>query len=234
MGTDTSSVTLSFNLLSSAGSQAAQFSISETVIAGWTGRDSEGVEKHIRELEKLGIQRPASTPIFYRVAAVRLTTAGEIQVVGEKTSGEVEVVLLQLDGQLWVGVGSDHTDREVETYGVTVSKQVCDKPVAPDLWPYAEVVEHWDQLALRSYALMGNKRELYQEGTVASLLPPTDLIARYTQGASLPDGTLMFGGTLATLGDVQPSRRFEFELEDPVLKRRITHGYDIRTLPILG
>ncbi len=190
------------------------------------------MEKHIRELEKLGIQRPASTPIFYRVAAARLTTAGQIQVVGEKSSGEVEVILVQQSDQLWVGVGSDHTDREVETYGVTVSKQVCDKPVAPVLWPYDEVAEHWDQLILRSYA--GNKRELYQEGSVAKMLPPTDLIARYTDSDSLSDGTLMFGGTLPTLGEIQPSERFELELVDPVLDRRITHGYDIRTLPILG
>jgi biotin operon repressor len=232
METDTSATTLSFDLTSSAGSETALFSISQAVIAGWTGRDEEAVEKHILELEKLGIQRPASTPIFYRVAAARLTTAGEIQVVGETSSGEVEVILIQQSGQLWVGVGSDHTDREVETYGVTVSKQVCDKPVAPVLWPYAEVVPHWDQMILRSYA--GNKKELYQEGPVAKMLPPMDLIKRYTERDSLSDGTLMFGGTLATLGEVQPSERFELELEDPVLNRRITHGYDIRTLPILG
>ncbi len=232
MGTDTGGITLSFDLTSSAGSETAQFSISEAVIAGWTGRDAEAVEKHILELEKLGIQRPASTPIFYRVAAARLTIAGKIQVVGEESSGEVEVVLVQQSGQLWVGVGSDHTDREVETYGVTVSKQVCDKPVAPVLWPYAEVAEHWDQMVLRSYA--GKKRELYQEGPVAKMLPPTDLITRYTKSDNLSDGTLMFGGTLATLGEVQPSERFELELEDPVLRRRITHSYDVRTLPILG
>lgn len=232
METDTSAITLSFDLTSSAGSETAQFSISKAVIAGWTGRDAEAVEKHIRELEKLGIQRPASTPSYYRVAAARLTTAGEIQVVGEESSGEVEVILVQQSGQLWVGVGSDHTDRAVETYGVTVSKQVCDKPVAPVLWPYSEVAEHWDQMILRSYA--GKKRELYQEGPVATMLPPTDLIARYTDRDSLSDGTLMFGGTLATLGEIQPSERFELELEDPVLNRRITHGYDVRTLPILG
>lgn len=232
MKTDTSAITLSFDLTSSTGSERAQFSIGEAVIAGWTGRDAEAVEKHIRELEKLGIQRPASTPIFYRVAAARLTTAGQIQVVGEKSSGEVEVILVQQSDQLWVGVGSDHTDREVETYGVTVSKQVCDKPVAPVLWPYDEVAEHWDQMILRSFA--GNKRELYQEGPVAKMLPPMDLIARYTDSDSLCDGTLMFGGTLATLGEIQPSERFELELVDPVLDRRITHGYDIRTLPILG
>ncbi len=232
METDTSATTLSFDLTSSAGSETALFSISQAVIAGWTGRDAEAVEKHILELEKLGIQRPASTPIFYRVAAARLTTAGEIQVVGETSSGEVEVILIQQSGQLWVGVGSDHTDREVETYGVTVSKQVCDKPIAPVLWPYAEVAQHWDQMILRSFA--GNRRDLYQEGPVAKMLPPTDLISRYTDSDSLPDGTLMFGGTLATLGEIQPSERFELELVDPVLDRRITHGYDIRTLPILG
>jgi len=232
MKTDTSAITLSFDLTSSSGSERAQFSIGEAVIAGWTGRDAEAVEKHIRELEKLGIQRPASTPIFYRVAAARLTTAGQIQVVGEESSGEVEVILVQQSGRLWIGVGSDHTDREVETYGVTVSKQVCDKPVAPVLWPYDEVAKHWDQMILRSYA--GNKRELYQEGPVAKMLPPTDLISRYTDSDSLPDGTLMFGGTLATLGEIQPAERFELELVDPVLDRRITHGYDIRTLPILG
>ena len=61
MKTDTSAITLSFDLTSSSGSERAQFSIGEAVIAGWTGRDAEAVEKHIRELEKLGIQRPAST-----------------------------------------------------------------------------------------------------------------------------------------------------------------------------
>ncbi len=105
MKTDTSAITLSFDLTSSAGSERAQFSIGEAVIAGWTGRDADAVEKHIRELEKLGIQRPASTPIFYRVAAARLTTAGQIQVVGEKSSGEVEVILVQQSGRLWIGVG---------------------------------------------------------------------------------------------------------------------------------
>ena len=43
-------------------------------------------------------------------------------------------MLLQHAGRLWVGTGSDHTDREVEKYGVTVSKQMCDKPVAPVFW----------------------------------------------------------------------------------------------------
>jgi hypothetical protein len=44
----------------------------------------------------------------------------------------------------------------------------------------------------------------------------------------------MFGGTFAAKGGIRPADRFEFELEDPVLKRKITHGYDVITMPVLG
>ena len=37
----------------------------------------------------------------------------------------------------------------------------------------------------------------------------------------------MFGGTFAAKGGIRPADRFEFELEDPVLKRKIGHGYDV-------
>ena len=233
MHPETSIQALPVELVSSEGAQSALLSIADAVIAGWTGRDAEAVEKHILELEKLGVPRPASTPIFYRVAASRLTTAGEIQVVGESSSGEVEAIYVQHDGALWVGLGSDHTDREVETYGITVSKQVCDKPVAPMLWPYSELEKHWDQIILRSYAITDGERTLYQEGTLAAMLPPDDLIARYSE-AGLSEGTLMFGGTLATLGEVTPADRFEIALEDPVLHRTIEHGYNVKSLPIRG
>jgi hypothetical protein len=121
--------TLCLTLSSGATSRRTEVAIDDAIIAGWTGRDPTAVEKHVRELEALGVKRPASTPIFYRVGAARLTTGTEIEAVGTKSGGEVEFVLLQHDGRLWVGAGSDHTDREVEAYGVTVSKQMCDKPL---------------------------------------------------------------------------------------------------------
>ena len=98
-------------------------------LAGWTGRDRAALEKHIEEMAAVGVRRPPSVPVFYRCSASRLTTAGEIQVVGEDSSGEVEFVLIQAEGNLWVGTGSDQTDRKVEAYGITVSKQMCDKPM---------------------------------------------------------------------------------------------------------
>jgi hypothetical protein len=208
--------------------------IDQAVIAGWTGRDPVARDEHIAELEAIGIARPATTPIFYRVAARRLTTADSIEVSGGDSSGEVEFVLIGWQGRIFVGAGSDHTDRKVETYSVTVSKQMCDKVMAPVLWEIEDVADHWDRLILRSHAWIGGARVLYQEGTLDAMLPVGDLIARGFGGKGLPDGCVMFGGTFAAKGGIRPASRFEFELEDPVLKRSIRHGYDVVALPVLG
>src|SRR5262249_9606347 len=149
------------------------------VIAGWTGRDAAAVEKHIAELEAIGVKRPATTPIFYRVAASRITTDDSIEAIGNTSSGEVEFVLLQHAERLWVGTGSDHTDREVEKYGVTVSKQMCEKPIAPVFWAYDEVAPHWDKLILRAHVHEKGQRTLYQEGPVIAMLDPMALIERF-------------------------------------------------------
>src|ERR1700761_9603614 len=101
----------------------APATINDLVVAGWTGRDSSAVEHHIAELEAIGVARPRTVPCFYRVGANLLTTAATFDVTGSDASGEAEFVLLSLPQGLYVGLGSDHTDRKVEAYGVTVSKQ---------------------------------------------------------------------------------------------------------------
>jgi hypothetical protein len=208
--------------------------IDQAVIAGWTGRDPVARDKHIAELEAIGIARPASTPIYYRVAARRLAITDSIEVCGADSSGEVEFVLIGWQGRIFVGVGSDHTDRKVEAYSVTVSKQMCDKPMAPVLWELEDVIGHWDRMMLRSYAWIDGARVLYQEGTLDAMLPVADLIERGFGGKGLPDGCAMFGGTFAAKGGIRPASRFEYELEDPVLKRKIGGGYDVVALPVLG
>ncbi|MBV8923491.1 DUF2848 domain-containing protein [Bradyrhizobium sp.] len=208
--------------------------IDQLVIAGWTGRDPVARDKHIAELETLGIARPASTPIYYRVSVRRLTLEDEIEVCGLESSGEVEFVLIGWQGRIFVGCGSDHTDRKVESYSVTVSKQMCDKPIASVLWELEDVIGHWDRVILRSHAMIGGKRELYQEGTLDAMLPVDELIKRGFDGGRLPDACAMFGGTFAAKGGIRPASRFEFELEDPVLKRTIRHAYDVISLPVRG
>ena len=89
-------------------------------------------------------------------------------------------------------------------------------------------------MILRSYALIGGERVLYQEGTLDAMLPVEDLIARRFRRPGMPDGCAMFGGTFAAKGGIRPASRFDFEMEDPVLKRSIRHGYDVIALPVLG
>jgi hypothetical protein len=225
---------LSLTLQRGSEARTAAVAIDQAVVAGWTGRDAAAVEKHIRELEALGVKRPATTPIFYRVAAARLTTEDTIEAVGGASGGEVEFVLLQHAGQLWVGTGSDHTDREVEKYGVTVSKQMCDKPIAPLFWAYEDVAPHWDRLLLRAHVTEGGKRVLYQDGPVTAMMDPGALMRRHAADGRLAEGSLMFCGTLAARGGVRATHEFAFEIEDPVLGRKIAHAYKVRTLPISG
>jgi len=201
------------------------FQPAELIIAGWTGRDEAALQKHIRELEEIGVKPPKTTPIFYRVAASLFTYADQIQVSGPDTSGEVEFVLLR-DRELRVALGSDHTDRKAETIGVSLSKQLCAKPVSTESWRYDEVKPHWGKLVLRSWS----DGELYQEGPVTAMRSPEDLMGRYP----LKAGFAMFCGTLAAKGGIRPGRLFRMELDDPVRKRRLTHEYRVEVLPVEG
>jgi uncharacterized protein DUF2848 len=229
-----SGTTIDFRVHRASGISQERPTIARLVIAGWTGRDPVARDKHIAELEELGIPRPATTPIYYEVAASRLTTAEVIEASGGDSSGEVEFVLLRANGEVYVGVGSDHTDRRVETYNITVSKQMCDKPIAPELWLYSDVSAHWDRIMLRAYATIDGKRELYQEGALAGMLAPDDLIARRFGAAGLPEGAAVFGGTFAAKGGIRPAERFDYEISDPVLKRSIRYGYAVKTLAVVG
>ena len=207
--------------------------ISHLALAGWAGRNQAGVEAHIRELEALGMPRPSRTPIFYRAAASLLTTTTHIQVVGTETSGEVEFVIVPRDDGLWIGLGSDHTDRALETTSVALSKQMCAKVVATTLWRIDDLASHWDSIELRSWAHRGGKREAYQDGTLAALMSPDDLLTRYAQdGEKLGIGGALFSGTIATIHQIGPADEFEMELNDPALNRRLQHRYRIETLPV--
>lgn len=208
--------------------------IDTLIVAGWAGRDQHAIEHHIEELAAIGVPRPSSVPLFYRIGTGQLSQTTHLQVLGPDTSGEVEPVILALADGLWVAVGSDHTDRKAESAGVALSKQLCSKVVGTGLWRFDEVAPHWDSLILRAWATIDGQRVLYQEGAVSGLRSPADLMQRYSNTATLPPGSLMFGGTIGAIGGIRPGTRFEMELEDPVLKRRLGHAYDIEALPVVA
>lgn len=208
--------------------------IEHLVIAGWTGRDVTALNHHIEELKAIGVQPPSRVPIYYRVAAQMLTQAGRIQVLGDDSSGEVEPVLVGADNRLWVTVGADHTDRKVESYGIAVSKQMCAKPIGRTAWRFEEVEPHWDRLMLRSFIQEDGRKVLYQEGPLAKIRDPRELIFGWKDEKRLPMGAAMFCGTMPAIGAIRSSSRFEMELDDPVLGRKISHAYEIETLPVIS
>ncbi len=131
------------------------------IMAGWTGRSEASVARHIAELAEAGVAAPSRVPIFYRVGANLLTTSPAIDVVGKDTSGEIELVILEVGGRRYVGVGSDHTDNKMEAHSVALAKQLCPKVMAPELWPLEDVADHWDSLELSAFVTENGSRKLY-------------------------------------------------------------------------
>jgi hypothetical protein len=225
---------LSFAIQRADGTARMSVDVAELVVAGWTGRDVAAVEHHIEELAAIGVPRPSTFPLFYRVARNQLAQGGALQVMGPDTSGEAEFVLVAHGGELWVTAGSDHTDRKAEAQSVAIAKQLCGKVVAGRAWRYAEVAPHWDRLVLRAYIREKGKRVKYQEGPVTAMRAPEELMRAWGGSATLPDGTAMYCGTLPAIGGIRPADRFAFELEDPVLGRKISHAYDVIALPVVA
>ena len=223
---------LSFTIDAGAQSGQLQVDIHTFIVAGWAGRDLAAIEHHIEELAALGVPRPSAVPLYYRVAANQLTQAARIQVVGPHSSGEVETLVFTVDGQMYVSLTSDHTDRKLESHSVALSKQLCAKPVASTAWLFADIADHWDELVIRSHIVEEGKEVLYQEGTLDALRPPAELIAGYHYGgAVLPPGCAMSCGTVGARGGIRPSSSFMMELFDPRSGRSLRHRYEIDVLP---
>jgi hypothetical protein len=122
------------------------------VCLGWSARDRNQLEDHIRELAKLGIRGPKEIPEAFIVSPDLAITESEIKVEHGQTCGEVEYVLVMIDGKMYVTVGSDHTDRKLEAEDILKSKQRYPKVLSKELWPFEEVIDHWDKIILEAGA----------------------------------------------------------------------------------
>ena len=201
--------------------------VEQVILVGYSGRDREAVQAHIRELELLGVAPPLRVPAIYTVAPELVSTGSRLLVNGAQTSGEAEFVLLQGPNGVVVGVGSDHTDRQHEMIDVAESKARCGKVMSAEVWPLRVLEEHWDELELRAWTTDTRGRRLYQQGGLATLLTPGQLFAEIQRAGMATAHTLIFSGTLATIGGFAFGNRFEVELHDPVLGRQLRCAYDI-------
>jgi len=209
------------------------------VIAGWTGRDADAIRHHIHELEQLGVPAPSSVPLYYRGSASLLTQSESIEVIGMDSSGEAEPVLFFASGEWWLTVGSDHTDRKVETYSVAVSKQMCPKPIAKAAWRWSDVAGYQDEIELHSRILEGGEWIDYQRGTFASIRPLVSLRDGCYPGEAPDAGSFVSCGTLTAIKNahgegIRPASQMELEIRDPRRKRSIVHRYRVEMLPVIA
>jgi hypothetical protein len=223
---------LAFERHSSGETDRVEFVPKALIVAGWTGRDEKALRHHIEELAAIGVPRPSSVPVFYRISTANLAQTAQLEVLGPDTSGEAEPIVVSMQDGFWLGVGSDHTDRKAETMGIALSKQLCGKVIGKTLWRLDEVANHWDQLILRAYITIDGRRLKYQEGPLSAMRNPSDLMSR--AGAKFVAGTVMFCGTLGAIGGIRPAAQFTAQLEDPVLGREMRCEYGVDALPVVS
>lgn len=210
-------------------SENLEVDVRRIINAGYTGRDQEAVQAHIDELKEEGIPAPEKTPTYFPKFADRITQDEYFEVLDESDhSGEAEFALIFHKDKVYVGTGSDHTDRKLETFDIPKAKQVYLNTISKDLWDLDDIRNHWDKLILRSWIEVAGKRTLFQEATMDAMLAPDDLIERVKKLLVNPkdmEGLVVYSGTVASLIKADYSRSFEVEIEDPKLNRRLKQRY---------
>lgn len=115
-------------------------------------------------------------------------------------------------GRRLLTVGSDHTDRQLEKGDVAIAKAACLKVVGTMAVDAASLTgDTWDAVSLHSELAGGTP---YQEGTLAELLHPDELLRRLPE-IELTDGDVLFLGTVPAIGGLRPSPTFTAALELP-------------------
>ena len=227
---------LDLMLESKQGRRQLAFNYSRMINAGYVGKNQEEVRRHIEELAAKGIPGPKSIPVLFPVVCHALTTGSMIEVYGNETSGEVEYVLCVVsEDEVYVGLGSDHTDRHLEETDIPRSKQICPNLMSRTVWPLGEVEEHWDDLLISASVVKNAEAILYQEGRLGLLLNPAELMAFVKTKISGPlQNLIIFSGTMGTLtGEFVFGESFAAKLIDEKTNRRLEISYDVRPLDYL-
>jgi len=222
--------TMNFILVTSEGSKDLKVNFDKVLAIGFAGRDQAKVMEHIHELEEIGVKAPDSIPTLYPCADLLITQDDYIQILGKESSGEVEFVIILQDEQVYIGLGSDHTDRALEAVSIAKSKQICAKPIAQEVWLYDEVKDHWDDLKLVSWQIHNGKEQLYQNGKLSAILPVEKIIEEVKKAYPVMDNMIMFSGTVPVLNGFVYGENFRCELQDEVLQRKLKFEYKINLI----
>lgn len=202
------------------------FEVKKIVNAGYTGRNQAEVQKHIDELKEKGIPGPDEIPTYFPKYKELITQEEIVEALDTKGhTGEAEYALLCTADEIYVAVGSDHTDRLLEQASIPKAKQHYPNFVSRDVWKLSQIRGHFDEIILRSRVMHEGKKIIFQEAPLSAMLPPDDLLARVKKIVSDTDGLVIYSGTVAAKADLDCTPVFEAELEDPVRNLKLNCSY---------
>ena len=229
------------------GTEKRSFQVGSVSGARFSSRDVEGMRRRLdARLEHDGHYSSAtrSNPSIFRIGRYLLTQSSEFEVQGPLTGGESEVVAIRTGGEVFISVGSDQCDRELDPIFPDKPKQMCPHPIASVAWPYDEVREHWDSLKIYSHLVVRGHTVPFQDSTLSTLVDLEYLMAMPVVKA-LTDPMVLFCGSASVLesaGELVKRHGLPEEtlhgtgdeflagLHDPVLGRTIEHRF--RAIPL--
>lgn len=220
-----------FTVVKGAGETPLELEYERVFAIGYAGRNMEKTMEHIRELEReLGVPAPKKIPTIFQCGNYVLTQERDLHFVGEKTCGEVEYVIVLRQGKIYIGLGSDHTDRELEAASVPKAKQICAKPICSRLWDYDEIKDHWDGIKLRSWQTVDGEETVYQDGSLADILPVDVILKELDERVGNIDNCVIYSGTVPVSNGFRFGSKFRYEMEDEVLGRRLSADYNVNVI----
>ena len=216
---------MNFVLKKLSGEENVNIDFDQLLVIGFAGRNIEKTMEHIRELEEqLGVPAPKQIPTIFECSLE------DIKFVGNKTSGEVEYIIVKSGEKIYIGLGSDHTDRELESVSIPKAKQVSPKPIAGELWDYEEVKDHWDQIRLVSYQTINGEEVKYQDGTLSDILPVEKILSVLTERIGNIDNSIIYSGTVPVLDGFKYGDNFRSLMIDEALNRSIEFNYNVNVI----
>ena len=195
---------------------------------GYAGRNMKKTMEHIKELEEqLGVPAPKRIPTIFQCGNYTLTQEQNLHFVGKKTCGEVEYIILLTGGKTYIGIGSDHTDREMESISVPKSKQACAKPIGKVIWDYDELKDHWESILLVSTQLVDGQVIPYQQGTLKDILPVETILAELNERVGGMEKSIIYSGTVPLVEGFRYGEEFRCEMIDEKLGRKLSLAYGV-------
>ncbi len=220
---------MDFKIVTKAGEMDLSVDIKNLMVVGFSGKDIAKTMEHIKELEKAGVKCPREVPVPYQCDPQIVTRKPVIEVIGDKTSGEAEYLILCHEGKFYIGIGSDHTDRALEAISIHKSKQLCLKPCSLEFWDYDEVKDHLAELRIISTQVVDGKTVEYQNGVAGDMLPFDTLLEKVKAEVPLED-CLIYTGTVPLLDGFKYGSVFSCELVDEKLGRKLALSYEIKVI----